>query len=280
MWLPAYWAKRQAAAFTRIQSRQMATVELKVQDRIGTVTFQRPEALNALNREMVELFARVVEEIRERKDIAIVILTGAGEKAFIAGADIKEIEGLTTFEAKRFAAMGQDVLFALEQLPKITIAAVHGFALGGGCEFAMACDLIYASEKAKFGQPEVNLGVIPGFGGTQRLIRLVGPMKARELIYTGNMIDAAEAYRIGLVANVFPPEKLMESVREIARTILSKGPEAIRRAKVTLREGPNLDLTKACALEREEFAKCFAHLDQKEGMKAFLEKRKPNWRDE
>jgi enoyl-CoA hydratase len=255
----------------------MASVELKVTDGIGRVTFNRPEALNALNKEELFAFGKIVWELQGRKDVSVVILTGAGEKAFIAGGDIKEMANMTPLEASQFAGLGQEVLFQMEKLPQITIAAVNGFALGGGCEFAMGCDLIYASENAKFGQPEVNLGVIPGFGGTQRLLRLVGPMKAREMVLTAGMIDAKEAHRIGLVANVFPKEKLLEEVTTIAKTIQSKGPEAIRRSKSVLREGMDVDLGRACAMEREQFALCFAHPDQKEGMKAFSEKRKPNW---
>jgi len=257
----------------------MATLEVKISDRIATVLFNRPDALNALNLETLEAFHQQVKELSSRKDISIVLLTGSGEKAFIAGADIRQMHDFTPLQASRFAKLGQDALFSLEQAPQITIAAVNGFALGGGCEVAMGCDLIYASEKAKFGQPEVSLGVMPGFGGSQRLLRLVGPMKAREMVYTGEMIDAAEAHRIGLVARVFPQAELMSGVTEIARTILSKGPEAIRRSKAVLREGIDTDLTRGCALEREHFALCFAHTDQKEGMSAFLEKRKPNWKD-
>jgi enoyl-CoA hydratase len=255
----------------------MASLEFKVADGIGTLTFNRPESMNALNGEVLGTMREIVHGLPDRKDVSIVILTGAGEKAFIAGADIKEMSGMTPLQASRFSRLGQEILFGLESAPQVTIAAVNGFALGGGCEVAMGCDLIYASENAKFGQPEVSLGVIPGFGGTQRLLRIVGPMKAREMIYTGNLVDAKEAYRIGLVANVFTPSTLQEEVLKIARTILGKGPEAIRRAKTTLREGMDLDLRKACGIERDQFALCFAHPDQKEGMQAFVEKRRAKW---
>lgn len=255
----------------------MAVVELKIEDRIATITFNRPEALNALNSEVLGALLHVIHDLTTKREIGVAVLTGAGDKAFIAGADIKEMQAMGPVEASRFAERGQRLMSILEHLPQITIAAVNGFALGGGCELAMGCDLIYASEKAKFGQPEVNLGVIPGFGGTQRLWRLIGPMKAREMIYTARMMDAKEAQQLGLAAQVFPPEQLMSSVMEIAKTIASKGPEAIRRAKVAMREGLSSDLDRGCVLEREEFALCFAHPDQKEGMAAFLEKRKPNW---
>ncbi|MFH1263695.1 MAG: enoyl-CoA hydratase-related protein [Pseudomonadota bacterium] len=257
----------------------MALVEISRSDRIATVTFNRPEALNALNGEVLRAFRAAIREIASQKDIAVVIVTGAGEKAFIAGADISEMKPMNEAQAREFAATGQGILFELESMPQITIAAVNGFALGGGCEFAMGCDLIYASEKAKFGQPEVGLGITPGFGGTQRLWKLVGPMKAREMVYTGGMIDALEAERIGLVAKVFPPNELIPKVTEIAKTIASKGPEAVRRSKLAFREGMNADLKRGCEVEKEAFAKCFAHPDQKEGMGAFLEKRKPNWKE-
>ncbi|HLG19309.1 MAG TPA: enoyl-CoA hydratase-related protein [Bdellovibrionota bacterium] len=257
----------------------MAVLETKISERIATIIFNRPDSLNALNLETLEFFHTTAKELAERKDVSVIVVTGAGEKAFIAGADIKHMQSLSPLQASRFGKLGQDCLFALENAPQITIAAVNGFALGGGCEFAMGCDLIYASEKAKFGQPEVNLGITPGFGGSQRLPRLVGPMKAREMIYTGEMIDAQEALRIGLVARVFPAAEFLGKVMEVAKTIASKGPEAIRRSKVMMRDGLGTDLVRGCAIERDHFALCFAHPDQKEGMSAFLEKRKPNWRD-
>jgi len=256
----------------------VALIELKTSDRIATITFNRPDALNALNSETLKVFSSLVKEVIARKDVSVIILTGAGDRAFIAGADIKEMQPMSQVEANHFSDLGQSVLFELENASQITIAAVNGFALGGGCEVAMACDLIYASEKAKFGQPEVNLGVIPGFGGTQRLLRLVGPIIARELIYTGANIDATEAQRVGLVAQVFPQERFLERVTAIATTIASKGPEALAGAKVTLRKGMDTNLKNACSIEREHFAACFATENQKEGMNAFLEKRKPSWK--
>ncbi len=253
-------------------------ITIHKENQIAVLTFNRPESLNALNRETLEIFSKTVKEIAAQKQISIIILTGAGDKAFIAGADIKEMQSMTPLEASHFAALGQQVLLDLEHASQITIAAVNGFALGGGCEVAMGCDLIYASEKAKFGQPEVNLGVTPGFGGTQRLMRLVGPMRAREMIYTGGTIDAKEALAIGLIAKVFPHDQLMPKVLELAKNILTKGPEALRRSKIALREGLDIALSRACTIEREQFALCFASPEQKEGMAAFLEKRKPVWR--
>ncbi len=271
MLLQAFWVEKPEEDF-------MSTVELRVDERIATLTFNRPEALNALNREVLMDLKKHIDDLKTRSDVSVVVLTGAGEKAFVAGADIKQMSAFSPLDASCFADFGQSVLFGLEHLPQVTIAMVNGFALGGGCEIAMACDLIYASEKAKFGQPEINLGVIPGFGGTQRLLRWVGPQKARELIYTGNMIKADQALEMGLVAGVFSKETFVEETLKIAGQIADKGTEAVYRAKTALREGMNTDLNRACLIEREQFALCFDHPDQKEGMNAFLEKRKPNWR--
>ncbi len=256
----------------------MSGLRFEVNEGIGTITFDRPDALNALNQEVLEEFSRVVKELPSHKDVSIVILQGEGERSFIAGADIKAMESMTPLDAAEFATLGQGVLLRLEQLPQVTIAAVNGFALGGGCEVAMACDLIYASEDARFGQPEVNLGIIPGFGGTQRLPRIVGSMRAREMIYTGRNVTAEEALKMGLVAQVFPKEQLKERVIVVAKSIMSKGPEAIRQARASIREGMDTDLARACAIERDHFALCFTHPDQKEGMEAFVQKRKPVWK--
>jgi len=255
----------------------MALVEMKIENRICTLTFNRPEALNALSTETIAEFQERVTAVTKNKDVSVIIVTGAGEKAFIAGADIKQMSGMTPIQASHFAKLGQKVLFDLEQAPQIVIAAVNGFALGGGCEFAMGCDLIYASDNAKFGQPEVNLGITAGFGATQRLTRLVGPMRARELLFTGKVITAAEALQYGLVAQVFPQKDLLAEVAKIATTLLEKGPEALARTKALIRDGLDTDLHKACALEVEHFAVCFASKNQKEGMQAFVEKRKPTW---
>lgn len=249
------------------------TLSLDITDRIATVTLNRPKALNALNADMVRELGEALDAITApRADVGVMILTGAG-KAFVAGADIAQMADFGEDEAWAFALRGQRMMARLEALPFPVIAAVNGFALGGGCELAMACDMIYASSKAKFGQPEVNLGVIPGFGGTQRLQRLVGPQVARDLIFTGRIIRADEALRIGLAARVIEPEALMEEVRATATTILSKGPLAIAAAKRVIRRGAALDLDQANNLEAAAFGRCFATEDQREGMSAFLEKR-------
>jgi enoyl-CoA hydratase len=238
---------------------------------IATITVNRPDKLNALNRAVLEGLHRAFSEL-VGSDVRVVILTGAGEKAFVAGADIAGMKSLGAAEAKAFADLGHSVGNLMEALPCPIIAQVNGFALGGGCELAMACDLIYASDKAKFGQPEVNLGVIPGFGGTQRLTRRVGVGKARELVYTGDIIDANEAHRIGLCEAVIPAAELATHVRKVADKIASKGPLAIGQAKRVIRRGdPTLE--SANELEAQAFAMLFGTEDQKEGMSAFLEKR-------
>jgi enoyl-CoA hydratase len=221
-----------------------------------------------------------LREISQDKEVRAAILTGTGDKAFVAGADIASMAQQTPLEAKRFSAAGQEVLFAMENLEIPIIAAVNGFALGGGTEIAMACDFIYASENAKFGQPEINLGIIPGFGGTQRLARLVGKGWARELCLTGAMISAQEAREIGLVNKVFPVEKLMEETRKTAKLIASKGRAAVRAIKQAVNRGFDVDLRNGCAMEVDAFAIAFTSPDAKEGLTAFLEKRKPEFKGE
>jgi enoyl-CoA hydratase len=250
---------------------------LEVEDSIATLTFNRPKVLNALTLKTMQEMASAVRTVEEDEEIRGLILTGAGDRAFIAGADIREFQEMGPIFAKHFAALGQKVLFGLEELPIPVIACVNGFALGGGCEIAMACDFIYASEKAKLGQPEINLGIIPGFGGTQRLVRLVGRARAKELCLTGAMISANEAMEIGLVNKVFPPETLMEETRKTALLIASKGRVAVRAVKQVVDKGMDVDLNTACALEMEAFALCFASEDAKEGTAAFLEKREPKF---
>jgi len=251
---------------------------LEVSDRIATVTIHRPKSLNALNPETARELDSVFSEIAGRQDVGVVLLTGSGEKAFVAGADISAMRGFTPLEALEFSLYGQKVLEAIERLPQPVIGVINGFALGGGCELAMACDLLVSSDTAKFGQPEVNLGIIPGWGGTQRLPRLVGRNLAKELVLTGEMISAARAYEIGLVNRVVPPAELMETAREIARKILAKGPVAVAAAKSSMNRGPDLDLQNACALEANAFAVTFSTEDRVEGMDAFLNKRKPEYR--
>jgi enoyl-CoA hydratase len=242
---------------------------------IAVVTFNRPKALNALNMEVLAEISDCLDRIAADEEIRAVILTGAGDKAFVAGADIKFMSTLSPLEAKKFATQGQEILFKLEGLPIPVIACVNGFALGGGNEIAMACDFIYASDKAQFGQPEINLGVIPGFGGTQRLSRLVGKGLAKELCLTGEMISAKRALEIGLVNKVFPPESLLEEAKKTARVMAQKGRVSIRAAKKVIDSGYDVDLRNALAMEADAFGLCFASEDQKEGMAAFIEKRKP-----
>ena len=240
---------------------------------IGTLTLAREKALNALNRALVTELGHFLAELRKGRSLSVLVLTGAGEKAFVAGADIAEMKGLSSDQAEAFALDGQKVLAALEDLPIPTIAAVNGFALGGGTELAMACDLIYASSRAKFGQPEVGLGVIPGFGGTQRLTRRVGLMRAKELIFTGDIIDAAKAKEIGLALEVYEPGELMTQVRAVAKRIGSKSKLAVSRAKQVMEFGADRLLADANREEAERFGSLFGEHDQREGMAAFLQKR-------
>jgi enoyl-CoA hydratase len=256
----------------------MSVVLTEKKGKVATLTINRPEALNALNMDVLKGLHDALLEISKDSSIAMIKITGSGEKAFVAGADIAGMKEMTPVQAEEFAGYGQRTFRMLETSKKITVAVVNGFALGGGCELAMSCDLIYASSKAKFGQPEVNLGVIPGFGGTQRLQRLVGIQKARELIFTGRIITAEEAKTIGLVAQVFAPEELEANVNNLIEEITSKGPYALAQAKQAMRLGQDMDLNRACQIEKELFAMCFAHADQKEGMDAFLSKRKPQWK--
>jgi enoyl-CoA hydratase len=248
---------------------------VEVSERIATITFNRPKSLNALNPATVRELKAALEEVAAREDVGVVLLTGAGEKAFVAGADIAEMRNFTTLEALDFAMLGQGVLEFLERMPQPVIGVVNGFALGGGCEVAMACDLLLAADTARFGQPEVTLGIIPGYGGTQRLPRLVGRNVAKELVLCGDMITAQRAYEIGLVNRVVPAAELMAAARDVARKILSRGPVAVRMAKSAMNRGLDLDLGNACALEASLFASGFSTSDRAEGMTAFLEKRKP-----
>jgi enoyl-CoA hydratase len=242
-------------------------------DGIATVTVNRPKALNALNEETIRELSRCFEGLENDGEVKVVILTGAGEKAFVAGADIAAMASLEAVAARDFALLGQKVLNTIEQLSKPVIAAVNGFALGGGCELALACDLRLASDNARFGQPEVNLGVIPGFAGTQRLARLVGKGRAKELLFTGDMVNAEEAWRIGLVNRVTAPAELLPAARTLAQKIAGKGTVAIALCKDAVNNGLEMDSDKGGRYEADLFALCFATADQKEGMAAFLEKR-------
>ncbi|MEL7596907.1 MAG: enoyl-CoA hydratase-related protein [Clostridiaceae bacterium] len=252
----------------------------KVEDKIAKIIINRSKALNALNSQTLRELGSVINEIAENKEIKVVIITGAGDKAFVAGADIKEMKDLNALEGKELARLAQKVFSAIEHMPQIVIAAVNGYALGGGCELASACDIRLASTKAKFGQPEVTLGITPGFAGTQRLPRLVGRGIAKEIISTGDMIDVQEAYRIGLVNKVYSPEELLPKAIEMASKIASRGPVAVRLAKAAVNDGMNMDTESAYKYEADIFGLCFATEDQKEGMTAFVEKRKAQFKGE
>ncbi len=240
---------------------------------ILTVTVNRPDKLNALNRSVLADLDRLMDRVQTDADIKAVLLTGAGPKAFVAGADISEFLQAGPDEGAALAKRGQDLFFRIERSPKPIIAAVNGFALGGGCELAMSCHFRLASDNARFGQPEVNLGIIPGYGGTQRLPRLIGPGRAMELILTGGMIDASEALRIGLVNHVTSPEALLETARVIIQTILTRSPVAIGQAIAAVNAATQGDY--GYAVEIEKFRGCCGTEDMKEGVTAFLEKRKP-----
>lgn len=245
---------------------------------IATITFNRPKALNALNRALLGELSDALYDIAGDEKIRVLILTGAGDKAFVAGADISELATFDALQGKVFARQGQQVFAKLQELSIPVIGAVNGFALGGGSEIALACDFIYASENAKFGLPEITLGLIPGFGGTQRLPRLIGPNRAKEMIYTGKMISAAEAQSIGMVNQLLPAEGLMDAVMETAKAIAAKGKVSLRAAKGAINTGLNADLDTGCRIECDAFALCMASEDAKEGTKAFLEKRKPEFK--
>lgn len=242
---------------------------------IAYVTINRPDKLNALNAQAKQELLQVFEQIKQNEDTHVVILTGAGEKSFVAGTDIGELTELNADTGKLFAMGGQEVFDRIENLGKPVIAAVNGYALGGGCELALACHIRIASENAKFGQPEVNLGIIPGYGGTQRLARLIGKGRAMEMILTGDQIDAQEALRVGLVNRVVPLGELMKTAEAIAQKILSKGQVAIRLALKAVNMTGETNLTDGLALEASLFGVCCGSEDFKEGTKAFLEKRKP-----
>lgn len=242
---------------------------------ITTITFNRPKALNALNSALLDEFSDALDTVAADEDTRVLVLTGAGEKAFVAGADISELARLDTLKAKRFTQRGLAIIGKLAQLPIPVIAAVNGFALGGGLEIAMACDFVYASEKSSFGQPEIKLGVIPGYGGTQRLPRIIGIGPAKELLLTGKMISAEEAHRLGIVNKVVAPDQLMDAVMATAQEMAGMGRVAVRAVKEAVNNGLNADLATALRIETDAFAICMASPDAKEGTAAFLEKRKP-----
>lgn len=258
---------------------ELENVTCEVQDGIAIVTVNRPKVLNALNAQTLADLRSAFEAVRDDGSVRVVILTGAGEKAFIAGADINEIKALDSYEAaKAFADQGQSLLSFIERLGKPVIAAVNGFALGGGCEIALSCHIRLAGENAKFGQPEVGLGIIPGYGGTQRLTRLVGKGMAIQLCLTGEMIDAEEAKRIGLVNQVYPLPELLDAAKEMAKTIISRGPLAVKYALAAVLRGIELTLADGLEVEGDMFAAACDTEDKIEGTTAFLEKRKPEFK--
>jgi len=250
---------------------------LEVKDGLAVLTINRPDKLNALNNEVMQEIKAAFEHIRDSDEIKAVIVTGAGEKAFVAGADITEIHTLDQSAGAHFAQEGHDTFTLIEKLPKPVIAAINGFALGGGCELAMACHIRLANENARFGQPEVGLGITPGYGGTQRLPRLVGKGRALEMVMTGNMIRANQAHAMGLVNHVYPPDELMDKAEEMARTIMSKGPAAVAMCIRLVNEGLDMPLDDAKSHEARLFGEICATGDMKEGTKAFMEKRKANF---
>ncbi len=241
---------------------------------VGTIVINRPQVLNALDRETLKELSSAFDDLENDAAVHVAVITGK-DKAFIAGADIKQMKDMQMLEAREFGMLGHILMRKIEQSRLPFIAAVNGYALGGGCELMMACDIILASTTAKIGQPEINLGIHPGFGGTQRLPRLVGNTKAKELLFTGDAIDAAEALRIGLVDRVAEPDRLMEETEKLTAKLLTKSPVQLRFIKELVYRGTQVDLPSACSLEISSFAASFATLDQKEGMSAFLEKRKP-----
>lgn len=256
----------------------MDFVKLELDGPVSVITIDRPKALNALNRQVLTELADAIGQVAANTGTRALIVTGGGEKAFVAGADIAEMAGLSLSEAQAFGELGHKVFDSLEGLRIPVIAAVNGFALGGGSELALACDFIYASEKAKFGLPEVTLAVIPGFGGTQRLTRLVGRARAKEMIFTGDMIDANKAKEIGLALEVLPAGELLAHCKKVASTIAKRGPLAIAQAKRVIDAGADRPLSDANATERTAFAHLFGTADQKEGMSAFLAKRPPEFK--
>lgn len=247
---------------------------------IGIIRFNRPKALNAINTDVVKELGAALDEIENDSSIRVLILTGEGGKAFIAGADISHMVNFSPLQLRKFSMDLHKIGFQMEGLPIPIIACVNGFALGGGTEIAMACDFIYASENAKFGQPEINLGIIPGMGGTQRLPRLVGKGVAKELCMTGAIISAREAKEIGLVNKVFPDDQLWEQTIKTANILISKGKVALKAVKNCIGRGLNVNLRDGCHMETDAFALCMTSPDGKEGMTAFLEKRQPDFKGE
>jgi enoyl-CoA hydratase len=248
---------------------------LSVENDIGILTINRPKVLNALNVETLKDIQAGIREVKENPAIKVLIIVGAGDKAFVAGADIQEMKEMNSIAALAFSKLGHETMKMIQDLDRPVIAAVNGFALGGGLEIALACDFIYASENARFGLPETGLGVFPGFGGTQRLPRAIGKARAKELIMTAKMVNAQEAYALGIANRVIPAATLLEETKKVAAQIAANGPVGVRLAKAVVNSGANVDLAEACSIESIAFSVCFSTEDQKEGMRAFAEKRKP-----
>ena len=251
----------------------MAFVELEQRGHVGLITINRPEVLNALNIQVLHELDQILDQVETNEDIFVLVLTGAG-RSFVAGADISEMANFTASDAKTFSHRGSSVLLRMTRFPRPIIAAVNGYALGGGCELAMGCDIRIGSDKAKFGMPEVGLGITPGFGGTQRLARMVGMSTATELVLTSRIIDAQEALRIGLINHLYPAEEMLDRAMELANLIASKPQVAVRQSKQAIRIGTQIDISSAIAFESEAFGLCFSTEDQKDAMRAFLNKEK------
>ena len=255
-------------------------LNLHVEGGLAILTVNRPRVLNSLSIAVLEEMRKALRQLAQDRTVRVVVLTGAGDKAFIAGADIQEMLALTTTGMREFSRLGQEVTNLLQAMSKVTIAAINGYALGGGFELALACDIRIASDEAQIGLPEVSLGIFPGFGGTQRLPRLVGRGKAAELIFTGERVDAIEAERIGLVNKVVPSENLMEEVKKLAEAILARGPISVRVAKEAMNRADEVGLGAGLQYEREAFGQIAGTKDKEEGMRAFVEKRKPEFKGE
>lgn len=255
-----------------VQTTGWKNVKIAIEDRIALVTISRPEALNALNVETMKELDCLFSMLEQETEIDVVVITGEGDRSFVAGADIKEMAEMDTLEGRKWGMYGQSVLQRLEDMPHVVIAAVNGFALGGGCELALACDFRYAADNAKFGQPEVKWGICAGFGGTQRLVRAVGPGMAKELLYTADFIDAQEALRIGLVNRVLPQTELLPAVMEVAKRIQANSHHAVQFTKRVILHGQDMDQRAAISYEAQLFGLCFATEDQKKRMATFGKK--------